>query len=203
MSTNWHDIADKCLDLEASGCIDFKLLRELLHNILHKLDANSCDDIPMKISLHQPELTIASLCIPNEISHLSQRIESLHDSMSRNIPEKIEIPKKSDEICERLEQKFSIMEESVCAVTNTINDIAREFQVIKEQISGEVEEIEDLKESLDELRHHLQLKNNVQVLSVDNNSNETKESTKGKFSFSIIYSEHHPALFYLTQHDVN
>lgn len=169
MASKWHETVDKCINVEESGCVDFKLLRGLLHDILHKLDGKTSDEIANDV-LHQENISEDSKREPK----LEQGAESLHDSTSRVLPE--QIPGESHQ---RLERKVSIIEESICAATDTLNDISREFQKIQQQITGNANEVEDLKEALDAMRHHLTMTTDLERIPKEIDCHDVEESSKG------------------------
>lgn len=169
MASKWHETVDKCINVEESGCVDFKLLRELLHDILRKLDEKTPNEVENDV--HHPEIISED---SKRESKLEQGAESLHDSMSRLLPEQI-----LGESHQRLERKVSIIEESICATTDTLNNIIREFQKVQQQITGNASEVGDLKESLDAMRHHLMMTTELEGIPKEIGCYEVQESSKG------------------------
>lgn len=147
-----HKIVDEALAVGESGSVDFKLLRDLLHGIIQTFHSK------VKIEIDQPNKTETNVSTAgkfgSEMMNLAQRVETLDDIVSRIRSE--ETPKANTAVnLRQIEERITAIEEHVAAQTSAISDITRAYSRIENQIFGEFDEIENIKESLDDLRHHL------------------------------------------------
>lgn len=142
-----HEIIDEALTVEGTGVVNFKLLKDLLYKIVEKFENKTKSEVEEKGDENSKKIPMATI----EMMYLSQRVESLHDSISRIMPSPNNIGNEFSMIQERI----ATLEEYVAAQTSAINDLTRAFNGIEKQVFGEVDEIESIKESLDDLRHYM------------------------------------------------
>lgn len=174
-----HQIIDKSLPVEDSGLVNFKLLREVMHKIVEKLEK-------VEDSANFKEVPTTT------VNNLTDRVESLHDSISRIMPPTRNI---GNELS-KMNKRISNIEEYVAAQTSTINELTRVFYGIEKQIYGEVDEIESLKESLDDLRHHLSQEKEVQAEGTEKFEKVSAVSGKGKM-FLVFLRDLKAIMFFI------
>ena len=155
-----HQMIDKALGVEDAGCVDFKLLRNVLHSIISKTEV-----LEKTEETYQPlhKVPIPTATVGN--------FESLHDSTSRNVIQLLSSEKSTKEEISAIVERISNIEDYVANQTTAVNDLTRVLNTLEMQIFGEVDEIESLKESLDDLRYLVHSKEEIKPSSEKQESN--------------------------------
>lgn len=165
-----HQMIDKAL--LGNEVVDFKMLREVLHEIVGKIKFSHIDDVDLKNEVLVREDKIV---ISHEVEVLPG---SFHDSSSRVLhPKPVEWPVTHE--ISQIDERISVIENSMATQTEAINDLTRAFDTLEKQIYGEFGEVESiLKGSLTGLNHDLKVKEEFK---------EEAKSLKSKSEDSIIF----------------
>lgn len=186
MENNLHGVVDSALGLEASGVVDFKKLRELLHAVVDKLDKHpkGGEDNKDHEIRARPEAKIetssdlqvysTTLQVPNE---------SLHDSASRK---EVCLLKTHCDISRTFDERVSTLEKSISATATSINELVREFHVIQPRANRELKEIEQIKEHLNELSERVLMNDENRIVNAE--TLDVKSITeKGNLIFLLLH----------------